>query len=459
MNSTRATPTVQILGGGVPLLASFLALTLPTMRACPDSPDPASTETPSSHLLGDLGGLRPALAKYGVDVAVEYTGEVMGNVAGGLARGTVYDGLLKAAVDVDLERLAAWRGARLHVSSLSPHGRSLSEHYSGDLFTLSNIDAPDDPRLFELWFEQTFGKDYFSVRAGVLAADEEFAFTEQGSLFINGTCGWPTILALNVPSPAFPQGALGVRAAWHPSDAWHLQVALYDGDPNPLDADGQPSNPHGVTYALNEGALILAECGYKWHQGSDAAHPPGLCKLGVWYHTAEFNHLYRDDLGFALADPSSSGQPGQLSGNWGCYLTVEQILWREPKRETDSAEGLGAFMRLGAAPADRNPAQFYAEGGLTYVGLFPGREADALGLAVVYGQLSDQLRALARAANQFSGSATPLPDFEMVVELTYRFELRPGWSLQPGLECIIHPGGSPARDPAWVLGIRTHFDF
>ena len=383
MNSTRATPTVQILGGGVPLLASFLALTLPTMRACPDSPDPASTETPSSHLLGDLGGLRPALAKYGVDVAVEYTGEVMGNVAGGLARGTVYDGLLKAAVDVDLERLAAWRGARLHVSSLSPHGRSLSEHYSGDLFTLSNIDAPDDPRLFELWFEQTFGKDYFSVRAGVLAADEEFAFTEQGSLFINGTCGWPTILALNVPSPAFPQGALGVRAAWHPSDAWHLQVALYDGDPNPLDADGQPSNPHGVTYALNEGALILAECGYKWHQGSDAAHPPGLCKLGVWYHTAEFNHLYRDGLGLRWRTPVPQASPDNCPAT-GAAISRWNKSVAGTEAETDSAEGLGVYA-AGRRPGRPQSSTVLRRGRRTY-GAFPGREADAWAWPS-YGQL------------------------------------------------------------------------
>ncbi len=49
-------------------------------------------------MLGDIGGLRPWLGKYGVTFALTETSEVLANVRGGLARGADYDGLTTATV-------------------------------------------------------------------------------------------------------------------------------------------------------------------------------------------------------------------------------------------------------------------------------------------------------------------------------------------------------------------------
>ncbi len=47
----------------------------------------------SDFLLGDMWGLRTALAKYGISFALQETSEVLGNVTGGAKRGAAYDGL------------------------------------------------------------------------------------------------------------------------------------------------------------------------------------------------------------------------------------------------------------------------------------------------------------------------------------------------------------------------------
>ena len=421
----------------------------------------AADQPPETAISGDdslcpvWGGFRTRLSDHGFDYSVTYIGEVLGNVAGGIERGVIYEGLLKAQVDFDTAKLGAWPSGAFHGSALYPHGEGLSEKYLGDLFTLSNIDAPDAVCLFELWYEHQFGA--LSLRVGQLAADEEFAFTDYGAVFINGTVGWPAIIALNAPTPAYPLATPGVRLAANLGGGWSLQTAVYNGDPCPEDSNGNELNPHGVYWSFQD-AFVIAELKREWHREADAAGLPGQAKLGGWYHTGQFDHQRLDDTGLPLSDPASTGQPLQVQGNWGLYLTVEQQLWREPAADPASDQGVGVFARFGGSPGDRNPLEYYAEGGVTCTGLLPGREADVCGVAVVYGQMSHDARQLAEECNCTSAYAGPLPDYEMVVEATYRVAVRPGFTTQPVAAYVIHPGGSAGGD-ALVLGLRFNLDF
>ena len=69
--------------------------------------------------------------------------------------------MFELAVDLDAEKLGLWRGGLLHASSIYPHGSGVSR-YTGDLLTVSNIDAYDSWRLYELWIEQRFAMDQFT---------------------------------------------------------------------------------------------------------------------------------------------------------------------------------------------------------------------------------------------------------------------------------------------------------
>jgi porin len=58
-------------------------------------------------MLGDMGGLRPWLGKYGVTFQLTETSEYLANLRGGLSRGGDYDGLTTATVQrVPKRRLA-----------------------------------------------------------------------------------------------------------------------------------------------------------------------------------------------------------------------------------------------------------------------------------------------------------------------------------------------------------------
>lgn len=412
----------------------------------------------TAHLLGDWGRFRNVWSDAGFDFTVQYIAEVAGNTSGGIKRGTAYNGLLAVAVDGNFEKLAGWRGGLLHAAMLYPHGRSPSELYVGDLFVLSNIDATDEPRLFEFWFEQSIAGDRLSVRAGQIAADQEFACTERGALFCSSAFGWFPIAGANVPAPVYPQGAPGVRLAWHPHDDFFAQAAVFDGDVNPLNANGRETNPNGVKVCLDEGAFAIFETGYSWERLRDEAKP-GSLKVGGWYHTATFDHSRLDEAGLSLADPLSSGNPRRLDGNWGVYLVCEQTLWNKPSEENESGREVGVFSRFGYAPPDRNTLEFYAEAGITCTGLLPVRDEDVCGLGVAYGQMSRELRRLGRDANGFNASNDPIPDHELAIEFDYKCQVMHGWNLQPAVQYIIHPGGSAVLENALVVSLRSTMNF
>ena len=108
----------------------------------------------SSYMLGDMWGLRTALAKYGISFALQETSEVLGNPSGGIRRGAAYDGLTQMALQMDTNRAFGWYGGTFNVSALQIHGRNLSADNLGTIQTSSGIEADRATRLWELWYQQ-----------------------------------------------------------------------------------------------------------------------------------------------------------------------------------------------------------------------------------------------------------------------------------------------------------------
>jgi porin len=104
-----------------------------------------------STLLGDMGGLRPWLGKYGVTFQLTETSEYLSNLRGGLARGGTYDGLTTATVGIDTQKAFGLPGGQFNISALQIHGRNLSADKLGALNTASGIEAQDTTRLWGLW--------------------------------------------------------------------------------------------------------------------------------------------------------------------------------------------------------------------------------------------------------------------------------------------------------------------
>lgn len=168
---------------------------------------------------------------------------------------------------------------------------------------------------------------------------------------------------------------------------------------------------------------------------------PGAAKLGAWFQTGQ------------SADPLATSTS---SPNVGFYVFLDQALFREPGSRggaNEPPQGLSSFARVAFGPPDRNWVSFYADGGLTYTGLIPTRDADQLGVAFACAQVSSGAR-----SHIASTGLTPAPA-EMAAEFTYAIQVNPWLAIQPDLQFIIWPGASRSIPNALVIGCRTTLTF
>ena len=399
----------------------------------------------------DVGGTRAALARAGVGVGGAYYAEPFYNW-GGFDEGGEYQGVLVLYVNADMHKLGLWKGLCFHTNGLQIHGNSITAANIGSLMPVTSLEATDATRLSELWFEQTIIKDKLSVRIGQLAADEEFILSDGGGFFINGTWGWPSITAADLPSggPAYPLATPGVRVAINPNDKMGLMVGVYNGDPAPPCASDDPQvcNPHGLDFELDDDPLLMVEGVYRYNR---EGRLPGAVKVGGWNHFGTFEDQRFDSGGALIAVTGEPGKP--LDNDWGLYGIIDQLIWRVPGSE--DPQGVGIFARFIGAPEDRNLIDFYFDGGFTFTGMIKNRPNDAFAIGFAYTNISNQVTAF-----DVDFGEPVARNYEALIEICYTFQVNPGWSIQPDFQYIFQPGGNVAgvKDAA-VVGARTSISF
>ena len=421
---------------------------------------------------GDWAGMRTTLKDAGIDLNANDTSEMLANPVGGIKQTTIYEGLLTMTLNLDLEKLVSWPGATIYGEAYQINGRGLSRSALGNLLVVSNIEALPGARLNDLWFQQELLDRQLSLRIGQIAIDDEgeFYYSQYGLNFINSTFGCPDILSTDLPSggPCYPFAVPGVRLRVGAPTGLNLSGAVFNGNPAPPGpGDPQIRNSGGTNFLIGEGGtLAFAQLVYPFDLKPDLSASLSDVKVGGWYHTADFSDLRRDTSGRSLADPTSNGIAATHRGNFGLYMVADKMLWQPPGAE---ARDLAGFLRVGGAPGDRNLINFEIDAGLTYKGLFAGRDADLAGIAASYGRIGGAARGLSGDAVLFSANGQPLRDYEAVLELTYQLSIAPWWVLQPDLQWIFHPGGhvaAPSPAPAGqlipnalVVGLRSTITF
>jgi len=426
-------------------LALFASPVMAAQAAEPDAPPSVLANLPA---FAPLMEARKQLDDRGLSFQLNSIGEVLGNPTGGARQGAAYDGRLELVVDADMEKILGARGAAIHANVLWLHGTGFSRYHLGNnLLTVSNIEALPTVRLDEFWFEQKLFDGRFSLRLGQIVADSEFLTSRYGSLFLNGTFGWPDFASANLPSggPGYPLATPGVRVKLGAdADAVNLLAVVFNGDPaGPCGQDPQRCDPYGVSFRLQDAPLAMQEIQFRYNQGPDDGLP-GAIKFGAFEHAGHFRQQRFQT---------------RLSGDWGFYGVWDQQIFKLGRGE-DAAKGAAFFVRVGGAPPDRNFVSFYLDSGLNFSGLVPGRPDDLFGVSLAYARVSAQ----ARAADVDAGLPAARHS-ETAFELTYLAQIAPGWSLQPDFQYIVSPGagvvdarGARMKDAA-VFGLRSTLNF
>jgi len=450
---------IRVTGRSLGLsVAALLAVAVATPAAAEVDCGVSHRGIPEDAFLAiDPGGVRQALGRSGIEIGGAYVGEAFAN-NGGFNQGGKYDGLLQLHLNAHLEKMGFWKGLCFHTDGFQIHGQSITADNIGSLMPVSNLEATPATRLFELWLEQHMFDDKLAVRFGQLAADADFIISEGGGFFLNGTWGWPSITASDMPSggPAYPLATPGVRVAVTPNDNFQLLAGLYNGDPAPPCASDDPQicNSNGLDFELNDPPLLMVEGAYKYNQ---SGRLPGTVKVGGWNHFGNFEHQRFDSGGALIAVTGDHGRP--LDNDWGLYGIVDQLIWRLPG--SADPKGVALFGRVIGAPSDRNLVDFYADGGLTFSGMIPGRPDDAFAIGFAYTGISDQVHGFDVDLGE------PIDrDYEALLEICYTVQVANGWTLQPDFQYIWQPGGNVPNESgnaavanAAVVGVRTTIGF
>lgn len=219
---------------------------------------------PTGRLL-DFEARRRWNARDGFDPMLTYSVEMF--VAPQLDDRVVTAGLLMLEVDLALDKLIGPGWGAAYAAGLAIHGYGLTDELM-DVHGVSGNTAPEDVRLYEAWIEQPIGA--FTLRGGLLAADQEFVLAEHSSTLLSATFGITSQFSANVIGPVYPVGTPGASGRLE-LPRITARLAVYDGT---------QANSHGIPNALGPATLVLAEVAV------------GSFKLGGWHHDERGNGVY-----------------------------------------------------------------------------------------------------------------------------------------------------------------------
>ncbi len=368
-------------------------------------------------LLGNWGGLRPALAAHGITIGITDSENLLGNLSGGVKTGATMQGLTTMTMDMDTGKALGLPGGTFYVSALQLHGRSLSPYYLDTLQTANGNEGDNATRLWELWYDQAFLGGKFDIKLGQQSIDNEFIGSTYSGLFVNTMAGWPIVPSVDLygGGPAYPLSSLGMRGQFKPDGNTAILAGVFDDDPGggPFSADQQALDPRGGRFSLKNGALWIAELQYS----CKLFGLPGTYKFGGWYDSGSFaDQLY----GY------------NHRGNYSLYGVVDQTIWQSA---ADSNRTLNVFGRIMGAPSGRNIVDLGFNGGITLTAPLPGRDNDQAGLDFGVAHVST------RAAAADAAAGLPRQGTETLLEVTYQAQATPWLVLQPDVQYVLNPAG------------------
>jgi porin len=233
----------------------------------------------------------------------------------------------------------------------------------------------------------------------------------------------------------YPDTTWGARIKFKPVRQFYTMVGAYNGDPNLKDG-----THHGLDFSMRGPLFLIGELGFRRNYANSST-PSGNLKFGGYY-----NGGTRPTFGSGIG-----GRPTKTEGGrYGLYILGDKTLARWGDSEAN--RHLGAFGAFTFAPdqaVDKMP--YFFDTGLVAYGPFRRRPKDFMGVAVVYGLYSGDLR---RAEEAQPNPSTGIQRFEMAVECNYGWRIRPGLLLQPDVQFLIHPNGNKANPSAVATGLN-----
>lgn len=414
----------------------------------------------SEWMTGDWGGERTRLIEQGIDIKMDYVGEVGGNLHGGFNddKTARYSDQFGLGAALDLEKLFGWDNTQAKIQLTNRNGENISNDRIGDprAGTLSSSQEVYGRghmvRLTQLWIKHQFLDNKLDIKAGYFGEGEDFNSFPcefQNLAFCGSQVGnWVGDIWYN-----WPVSQWAMRVKYHLTPELYAQVGAYEQNPSNLDRD----NGFKLSGSGTQGAILPVEL--VWTPKFNGL--PGEYRAGYYYSNADATDVYKD----------SNGQPAALSGEAYRSASSKHGVWLGLQQQvtsiaSDHSRGLSLFANGTMHDKKTNAIDNYVQAGLVYKGLFDARARDDIGFAMARVHVNPAYRKNAEARNQANAvfdydnpAYLPPQDTEYSAELYYGVHVTNWLTVRPNLQYIRHPGGVNEVDDALIGGIKIQSSF
>jgi porin len=386
---------------------------------------------------------RKELAERGITFLGVNETHGLGTATGGIKRDFDPVNRFVLQFHFDLEKLFHWKGAEFLVSGAQVNGDNIGDDVGTVGFDPTQLWEPDGPRVWEFYYGQFFLDKQVHLKIGRINANVlDFNLSPfQIGLASTGYDGATAALFQNYKGfGTEPIGQWGARLAIQPNGGdGYLRLGFYNAYPPIFTGPGEDglnrtsAGGLDLRFRPDIGALFIGEYGYRLNQDPEDSGLPGTYKIGFLYDTSPFDR-------FDVPDQTKRGL-------YGVYFNGYQMVYREEdggQGSSQNDQGLTLWGSFGLHP-DQEIASFpyHLSWGMTYQGLFPGRDDDVLYFGNYYSFNS-----------KFRGGGV-----ETHFEASYLFQIRPWFQIGPDLQYFINPGGTGAIDNALVPGFQAKANF
>jgi porin len=417
-------------------------------------------------------GLRDALSKKGLDISLNYTSDLAGNVSGGKTPGGfTYCDNFTLDLEFQTEPLLGVKGGTLSVIMLNRDGNNLSAQNIGNQFTVQQVYGGSTAIFYGLAYNQRFCDDRFSFKFGRMGAGDDFASSPLYWLYMNnGIDGNPQSLPVNGSFSTYPWAVWGARLRALVTEETEAMLGAYQVTPQVSNR-----NMHGLNWNINpgDGVMMIGQYGWahEFFKPSASVASVAPANGGGGKSVAAADGKDGKSLAPPAADAIPHGLPGHYwmggyystwtypqfgssqgqSGAYGLYWHFDQMLYRMSPTSDTGLTAWSAFVLCPQQNTAKVPFQY--NGGLVYTGMIPFRPRDVSIFGVVYGNFSSNYA----QANQ--ATAGGYATYELAYEFGYRINLTKFAYIQPDAQWIINPGGTGTIPNALVLGAQIGVTF
>ena len=393
-------------------------------------------------MTGDWNSYRTKLNNAGIHAWGNYVGESATMLSGGLRSGSNYTDDNRLAADLDLGKLANWKGANFHFIIDDRHGTSTSvqDLISNKMNVQEIYGAGENRRFSELTLDQHLFNDFVILKAGWYVIGNDYASTPMLCELQNlGFCAHPQSLPGDAAWTDWPTAEWGVRVQFNLRKNLYFKTGAYEGNTS------YKASKNGMKFSFNDatGAVFPAEFAYTSSLGSNKL--VGHYKLGAYYDTSRAKDQ---------ANPSE-----EHDGRYGGWLLADQeVLSFEP----GTPRGLYLFGQ--GTLSDRRTAAIssWETAAAIAQGPFNFRKDDFISFG--YARAGVNPGGLKHEEATLAGEGItnfPLAKGEAVIEEGYGMMVTRWWLIHPNFQYVIDPGAftyTHVPNP-WVFGVQTKITF